>query len=146
MNTDRLAEGYEPNFDIDAAVGRQGELLFTRISEAIKEASAEVKTDKMSMRTKRVYLEYECMGRDGMWRPSGIQTTSSELWVYALGDSPSIAVVLPTWMIRDVGRRAYREGLAKECVIGSNPTKGVVIPLDRLLLWAMELDSPTPLD
>lgn len=134
---DRLAEGYEPNFDIDAAVGRQGELFWRDVQKALADGSAEVKTDEKALITGNVYLEYQCL-RSGEWRPSGIATSSSEIWVHVIG---TVAVSAPLWQIREVARKAYQNGCQKEMMRGSHPTRGVLISLRDLLPLLVEAVS-----
>src|SRR5215475_8359534 len=76
---DRMADGYQPDFDIDAAAGRQGELLVADVIRALRDGSAEVKTDEMALVTGNVYIECECLRR-GKWRPSGVMATGAEIW------------------------------------------------------------------
>lgn len=138
MSVDRLSSGYEPNFDIDAAVGRQGELLCSDIAAGIRDGSVEVKTDERALATGRVYVEYECF-RLGEWRPSGIQTTSAEFWAIALGSPASVLVALPVDNMRRVARAAYAAGYRAETKRGTHPTKGALVPLNTLLLWALDV-------
>lgn len=135
MTFDRAAEGYVPQFDIDAEVGRQGEMFIARVIQAIATASIEVKADVVAGRTGNLYVEFSCCRR-GEWRPSGIATTSAELWAYALGSS-QLALVIPTNVLREAARERYRQGHIRECSRGSHPTKGVVIPFAFLLNWVV---------
>lgn len=129
MAVDRFSEGYEPNFDIDAAVGRQGELLWGDIRAALRDGSAEVKTDEKALFTGNVWIEYQCL-RKGEWVASGVSATSSEVWVHVIG---AVAVVAPCWQVREMVRQAWKDGLGKEMTRGSHPTRGVVIPISQLL-------------
>ncbi len=137
MTYDRMAKGYEPRFDIDMAVGRQGEMFVARITEAIKSgASIETKTDAAASKWGRVYLEYECM-YGGEYRKSGIAATDAELWATVLeGD---VLIVAPTWRFRYAANKAYKsKPLRRELKRGSHPTRGVVIPIAALIDWLME--------
>jgi hypothetical protein len=124
------AEGYEPRFDLDAEVGRQGELFVTNIKDALARGSAEVKTDREAARTGNLYVEYECLRRKG-WTPSGIQVTQADVWVFVLRVD-ELALVVSTATLRDISRRLWRT-YRTECVRGSHPTKGVLVPI-RLLI------------
>ena len=128
---DRMAKGYQPNFDIDYAVGKQGELYVASIIDAFAQDRVETKTDEKALRYGHIYVEYECRLFGG-WQKSGIATTDSELWAVVIGSDT--AVVTPTWRVREAARRLWHQGGAfrRECVISSHPTKGVVIPLRRL--------------
>lgn len=132
----RLSDGYVPDFDIDAAVGRQGELLMANVIDGMRDGSVEVKTDEKAASTGNVYVEFSCYRR-GSWRDSGIALRGSETWVIVLG---RIALVAPAEFVRSAARAAYREGRMRECVRGSHPTRGVVIPLDSLVSRLMAAD------
>lgn len=123
--SDRLAKGYEPTFDIDAEVGRQGELFITSVVDAARSASIEVKTDERAASTGNFYVEFECLKR-GQWTKSGIAITSCELWAFVLGDS---AWVVPTSTLKELARVRRRQGHVKECMRGSHPTRGVIVPI-----------------
>ena len=145
MTTDRLSEGYVPDFDLDAAVGRQGEMFVKDIASALAEGTVEVKTDQLAHRTGNVYIEYACM-RKGKWQPSGIAATTSEVWAFVLG-AGDVLVAAPTVVFRDMARIARSEGRVKECKRGSHPTRGVVIPVNELIsrLYAVSIVPHSPL-
>lgn len=128
---DRNADGYEPRFDVDYDYGRQGELWVTSVAEALKHDRVEVKRDAKFLDTGNLYVEFECRGRDGVWRPSGISVTETELWVFVLGDS-QMAFVIPTAVLREVSLRLRAQGRIGQETDGSNPTKGVLLKLSHL--------------
>lgn len=128
---DRMADGYEPRFDLDHAVGKQGELFVSEILAALQSERVEVKTDLKASRYGNVFLEYECLRR-GRYQPSGIATTDAKLWVFVL-DLGNVAVAVSTDRLRELGRLAYRHGRTRECVRGSHPTRGVVIKVADLM-------------
>ena len=123
---DRLAQGYEPDFDIDYAAGAQGELFVAHIIESLTAGSAsiEVKTDAQVARTGNVYIEYECL-RGGKYVPSGIAATKADLWAFVL--PASVLIVAPVTSVRDVARRHFRRRV--ECLRGDHPTRGVIVPV-----------------
>lgn len=137
MTSDRLSKGYEPAWDIDYAVGRQGELYVARVVEALVEgASIEVKTDEAAEKWGRVYLEKECLYA-GRYRRSGLADTHAELWATVLAGD--VLVIAPTWRYKYAANKANQKpGLRRELKRGSHPTKGVVVPLENLLKWLME--------
>lgn len=139
--TDRLATGYQPNFDIDAEIGRQGELIVWDYIESLRNgASVEVKTDERFAETGKIYLEFECRGV-----PSGFATTNAELWCHVLGASHQASVLI--WDVAQL-RRACRalykdsqdgqDGYVKECKRGSHPTRGICAPLLTFLHYYRE--------
>jgi hypothetical protein len=128
---------YDPrlsHFDIDMPRGRQGELFVSDIQAAFSEGRAriEVKTDYKYFDYNRLYVEQECRGRDGIWRPSGINITKSGLWAFVLGGFPGMFIFETAWV-----RRALDDALslspknAVSCDYGENPTRGVVITLNH---------------
>lgn len=135
MSVDRLADGYEPRFDIDAAVGHQGELFTQNIAAGLADGSVEVKTDERAVATGNVYVEYACYRR-GEWRPSGVQTTQAEFWAFVVGGR--VLVSAPVADIRRAAQIAFKTGRKRECKRGSNPTRGVVIPLTVLVQWCAD--------
>lgn len=128
---DRLSPGYEPRFDIDYALGHQGELYVQDIVRSLGTDRIEVKTDERAMQTGRVFVEYQCKKLGG-WASSGIATTQAEFWAFVVGGDT--IVVCPMWRLKDAARRVWKSqpGLRVECVRGSHPTRGVAIPLKWL--------------
>lgn len=127
--TDRLAIGYEPRFDHDAAFGHQAEMWTANIVHALESGSAEVKHDAIAARTGNVYVEYECKRR-GRYVPSGIQTSIADVWVFVLCNT-SLCVVVATETLRSAARGGGHR--RAECVRGSHPTRGVLVPIAWLL-------------
>lgn len=140
--TDRFADGYEPDFDIDAAVGRQGELLVHNLINALKDgASVEVKTDERFTTTGNVYIEYQCF-RLGAWRDSGIATTKAELWCQVFGASQQAGIlVMQTSRLRTACRSLWRDEYTASCPRGSHPTRGVCAPLVTFLRYYRSADE-----
>jgi hypothetical protein len=121
---DRLAKGYEPDFDIDYQAGAQAELFVADIIDSLTKSGArvEVKRDAKVEQTGNVYLELECLKR-GTYVPSGLATTKAEFWAFVL--PKNVLIVAPTESVR--GLAARYSNRARECVRGSHPTKGVAI-------------------
>lgn len=130
---DRLSPGYEPNFDIDLALGQQGELYVVDIIDSLVMANGriEIKTDERSLDTGNLYVEYECR-KFGGWQKSGIAVSAAEFWAFVIGGDT--VLVAPAWRVKEAVRRLYKTGAyyRKECVRGSHPTRGVIIPLRRV--------------
>lgn len=129
--TDRLSDGYQPDFDIDLRLGQQAELFVKDITDSFANGQVEVKRDAKAATTGNIYIETQCRGRDGVWRPSGLSTTKAGMLAYVLENE--VMVVAPTANFREVVEWAQAHKLAAECTRGSNPTKGVRIPLVVLL-------------
>jgi hypothetical protein len=130
----------QPDFDIDREIGAQGELWVSSVRKALAAGRIEVKGPKPFLREQSFYVEYACRGRDGKWRPSGIAITKSELLIFTFGELPGALVIDREWCKR-AARAAYRNPLSrKECMRGSNPTKGVAVSLSHL--WITRLGEP----
>ncbi len=120
-----MSRGYQPDFDVDLMHGEAAESwVHDLVVDGAKRG--EVKSDRMFSRTGNMYVEYECRGRDGIWRPSGLATTKSELWFHILGDS-GVALVISSQRLKDACRQMFRQGRTAEEKDGSNPTKGVLV-------------------
>lgn len=130
---DRLAKGYEPRFDIDQAVGSQGELFVANIIDSLASGSnrIEVKTDERVAQTGNVFIEFECR-YGGVYRPSGIQISKAELLMFVL--PAGVAIVAPTSTVKAVAYSHFRLGHIASCTKGSHPTKGVVIPVGQFVM------------
>jgi hypothetical protein len=128
---DRMAAGYEPNFDIDYAVGHEGELFVKRIVDSFATSSIEVKTDEMSAKTGKVYLEVQCLYR-GEWKHSGIASSTADLWAHVMADE--VVIVAPTHLVRRIAAYWWLSNkFIAECKRGSHPTKGVALPIKLFL-------------
>ena len=122
---DRIAEGYVPDFDIDAAVGEQGVLFVATAMDAILNGeSAEVKTDEASWRTGNVYIELECW-ISGQWVPSGA-ARQAVLWAHVVANG--VVIFASREHVQAV---ALSYGKPRECMRGSHPTRGRVMPIPQ---------------
>ena len=137
VQPDRLSDGYEPNFDLDREIGRQGELFVSHIAESLTRGLAEVKYEPSASKYGNVYLEYACR-RNGVYQPSGIDETGSDVWAWTLGrHRPQIMVAAPVPLVRGVKDRALREGQIRNTIRGSHPTNGAIVSLRDLLRWLL---------
>lgn len=125
---------YQPDWDVDRARGEEAEHLYRQLRSDLASSTAEVKRDDRARQTGNVYVEYECQRRDG-WHPSGIATTKAETWVIFV-NPVMLAVPVPT--LRELSRAAWRKGNRAGCVVGSHPTRGVLIPMRELMPAAVE--------
>lgn len=134
---DRMSDGYEPRFDIDLAVGKQGEMWVHHVIDAIQRGSSvEIKTDEMASMTGRIYLETACL-YGSEYRHSALSTTPCELWAHVLAGD--VVVIAPTWRYQYAAKKAWKKpGLRKHMRRGSHPTYGLLVPLRNLLEWLME--------
>jgi hypothetical protein len=125
----------QPDWDINLAEGAQAELWVLDVRRSLAgTGTIEVKAPKPFLREQTFYVELECRGRDGIWRPSGINVTKAVLQFFKFGCLPGGLVVETEWLKRAC-RIAYQKPAArKECQRGSNPTHAVVVGLGDLWL------------
>lgn len=137
---------YDPrlsHFDIDFERGAQGELLVTDIRRMLADGSGtiEVKTDFRFVEFQRFYIERECRGRDGTWRPSGIAVTKATFWAFVLGKHPGIFIFDTDWVKRATEFAAQDERNHASCDYGENPTRGVLVYLNHLMKTREDYDG-----
>ena len=75
--------GYQPHFDIDYARGQIGEKLVGTFLEALSGSKIEVKTDYRVLETGNVYVEIYQQNLGGEWKPSGLNITEADWFVFA---------------------------------------------------------------
>jgi hypothetical protein len=115
----------QPDWDFDREIGSQAEMWVSSLREALKGGTVEVKHDTRAMQTGNLYVEYECR-RGGIYRPSGIQTTKADVWVFVVLES-KIALVIET---QELKRLCAQPGIRiAEERDGSHPTKGYLVPM-----------------
>jgi hypothetical protein len=125
----------QPDFDLDRAIGAQGELWVSDVIKALTQVGrSEVKTDRPFLRNQHFYVEYKCRGRDGIWRPSGISESKADLFVFKFGMLAGALVIGREWLKRAVKVAYQKPSARKRCMRGSNPTLGVVVSLADLWL------------
>jgi len=124
---------YEPRFDIDLEYGKQGEQYVESGLRWLFTGKGEVKRDAVATRSGNLFLECLCKGRDGKWRRSGISTTESALWAHVVGDT-GVVVLIPSAPLRHLASELWRDKEnRRDNPHGENPTRGVVLPLKRLI-------------
>jgi hypothetical protein len=138
---DRIARGWQPEFDIDYADGHQAELFVADVLDSMRDGSnIEVKRDRAAVSTGNVYLEYRCR-ISGQWVPSGIASTTARLFSVAI--APTVVVTSSVEAVRAVALRYFADKkFRRECVLGGNPTKGVIVPVTRYVLELMQRGPP----
>jgi hypothetical protein len=89
-----------------------------------------VKRDDKADETGNLYVEIECLGADGRWRASGLATTQASTYVFVAW--PSL-LALPTLVLKGMIRPDLKRA---SCTAGSNPTRGVLLPLAEVFARA----------
>lgn len=140
MNTTRQTSGYNPGNDFlrDLARGKVGEGTWGRIIGG----GTEVKTDYKASATGNIFVEYECMSRrDGEYHPSGIcsavMNPETDYWVIILPKTGA-AIAVPKVQMLILTHHFKQLGYTRECSISGNPTRGVIIPVERLMRCLVE--------
>jgi len=131
-----VSRGYFPDWDRDVEYGERMELEIEGLLSIIRNGGYRQETKADRFANGHMFLEWEHdPGRRGRWRPSGLQTTKAELWVYAHGVD-----VVEVWrterlrgivsaLIESSPRRLIVGGAAGDC-----PTRGVKTNKFELLL------------
>lgn len=122
-----------PDWDIDKLRGEEAEQWVREMRFRMLSGTVEVKRDDRALETGNIYLEYKAWTVNG-WQPSALSTTKAN--DYAIYCWPFL-IVAPPWMLKQVSKRAAalpRPAGKAECVVGSNPTKGVLVPLSQILV------------
>jgi hypothetical protein len=94
--------------------GERGEALFEYLL-SLGIDTIEIKNDQQGQDTGNIFVETQCFkgdreyistgGKSGdppKWRPSGINETKAELWVFIFHEDPPNALILPTEYIREM--------------------------------------------
>jgi hypothetical protein len=124
-----MSDGYEPRFDIDLEVGKQGEVFVAKIIDSIASGRHEVKTDEKALVTGNVYLEAKCRYRNE-WRPSGISVTEADIWCHVIGEA---VIIAPVYRVKEIVRHYWDTSFRKHMPRGSHPTIGIVLPIPLFL-------------
>lgn len=90
--------------------------------------TVEVKLDRYD--NDRVYVELEQQPRRGAWKPSGLNVTTADCWVFVKGVT-GVMLVVPTELLRAADRRDL--GQLRPAADGDNPTRGRVLRIAQLL-------------
>lgn len=136
---DRMSRGYEPRFDLDYRPGHEGETFAKRIADGLANGTVETKTDAQAVKTRNVYIEWKAWSNaSDAWELSGIATTEALTWAIVL--APDVLLAVNTEVLRELVRRTWSvPSQRKDCMRGSNPTRGIIVPLDKLLLQLMQI-------
>lgn len=131
---------YDPSlshFDLDFARGAQGQLFVDNITKMLGDGSGriEVKTDAWYVKSRRLFVELECQGRDGVWRLSGLNTTKALIWAYVLGKHELAIFIETEWLRKAVGKASQdkRNTESAKCSYGENHSRGCYVYLDHIL-------------
>lgn len=118
---------YNSDFRYDLRRGQEAEKWLGGILEA---NDIEVKRDFKAKKTKRLFIEYRCRGKD-----SGIMTSEADYWAFVLDGG--LVIMLPTKTVKNITLQAIER---KKVISGgdSNLSLGALVDLRDLVLNAME--------
>lgn len=106
---------YEPGFD---KCLREGEAREDAFVDVLLRSKVEHKSDRASRKTGNIAIEYQQRCRDGVLRGSGITITQAGR--YAVEFDDDCWLLLPTERVKDLARRAIREGRHRWIGDGNN--------------------------
>jgi hypothetical protein len=115
------------DFKADLSKGKDGEALAKALL-LNDEIEVEVKTDLKWKETGNLYIETECyIHATGQYEPSGLSTTTADVWAFVLGQSVYYVKV-------DCLKRVVEHfGREVECKIEPNPSRGKLITPQQLM-------------
>lgn len=132
-----ISNGYEPRFDINLPFGQEGELIVLQKLRSITDGGLriEVKRDRRFQDTGRLYVETEQNAFNrGVWKPSGINTTAAEAWVFLCNNDCGLFLIDTPWLKRAVEEAGKHKSNHCTEQDGDNPTRGICIFLNHLAL------------
>lgn len=100
----------------------------TWFHELVTGKKVEVKSDRRTIETGNVYIEYWSRGK-----PSGISTTQSDYYVYKVGEEQ--AIIIATSQLKIKIKELVEQGKARMDVKGgdNNTSRGVLCKLNDLI-------------
>jgi len=137
MNRTRVSEGYEPRWDLDRRHGERMQDTVNAFLDGLVAGAVEVKSDRLTLETGNVWIEFQCRRRDG-WQDSGIRTSEADYWCIVFAETAVLGV--PTVVLRAVAEHlvAWRDARGRPRFLseekdGSHPTRGVRVELGYFL-------------
>jgi hypothetical protein len=112
------------NFKNDLQFGKKGEQITKDFLEAISTGSFEVKTDRY--RNGRMVVETQQNPRDTGWKPSGVEVTLADWWVYVYALDGSLMVIKVERLKRYIQTLSNKR-LKMFAPMSNNPTKGFLL-------------------
>lgn len=124
---------YNSDFRYDLRRGQEAEKWLGGILDA---NDIEVKRDFKAKKTKRVFIEYRCSGKE-----SGIMTSEADYWAFVLDGG--LVIMLPKETVKQITLQAIKKN--KVMPGGdSNRALGALIDIRDLVLHAIEIEKLAP--
>lgn len=117
---------YNNDFRFDLEFGQlNGETWFHKL---VTNKKIEVKSDRKTVETGNVYIEYWSRGK-----PSGISTSQSDFYVYKVGEGE--AIIISTQELKQKLKQLVADGKARKDVKGgdNNTSLGILCKLKDLI-------------
>ena len=129
----------EPRWDRDYAYGVQGELAVDDMLDQLARRQL-TREDKRKRRLDAMlYIEVEQNPWNrGTWKPSGIEVTESDVWTYKVDDA-QVVFVFEVAVLRRAVAEARRRNVSHHCCGGSNPTRGYLLPVGKIIEWGVHV-------
>lgn len=112
------------NFKNDLSFGKKGEQITKDFLAAISTGSFEVKTDRY--RNGRMVVETQQNPRGNGWKPSGVEVTLADWWVYVYCLDGSLVVIKVDRLKRYIALLPEKR-LKKFAPMSNNPTMGYLL-------------------
>jgi hypothetical protein len=140
------------NWETDLKFGHKGEELVEQFLDKIGEGSFEVKTDRY--RNGRMVVEMEHNPRlrkdengNPIWKPSGLQVTKAEWWVYVYTLDGAFVIVNVKRLKRYLKankERFNKKNYKKFANKSSNPSAGFLLEPEDVMDMMINPDYDTP--
>lgn len=112
------------NFKNDLQFGKKGEQITKDFLTAISTGSFEVKTDRY--RNGRMVVETQQNPRNTGWKPSGVEVTLADWWVYVYALDGSLVVIKVERLKRYIQTLSDKR-LKTFAPMSNNPAKGFLL-------------------
>lgn len=128
-----MTRGYQPNWDIDLPYGEAGQELVERVLRWAFDGSVRIEVKRKRRIDAHMYFEMEQNSRRaGIWHPSGLTSTHSDVWACVVGDT-GIFIAVPTGLLTSA---VLARGRPARETDGDNPTEGLLLSFSDLLYHA----------
>ena len=116
---------YNSDFQYDLKFGNKAE---TEFAEIVKDSTVEIKSDRKTIETGNIYIEYKSRGKQ-----SGLATTKAKTWVYKIQEG--CMIVIDTELLKKTLRYLIKSRLAVDKVRGgdNNTSLGILVNIERLI-------------
>lgn len=123
--------GSGSGFDFDLSYGEDGERYVRQVLGWLIDRNPRIEVKRKRRLDDLLYIELMQNPRNtGAWEPSGLNTTTADLWSYVI-DKTGVILTFPTDFLRWIIRQD--DGKSCETFDSDNPTKGRLLRVSRLI-------------